>query len=93
MLCFEGIITALKRKKKEKSLCLGVKQRTIERVESFSDSQLNACDKHFLVHKRTYPYTQDFVTRIFSRQKGLCERGTLRLEQVVQRFPYIPWCR
>lgn len=55
MLCFQSKISPLKRNKKEKKkkkLCLAVKQRSIERVESFSDSPLNACDKHLLAHLR-----------------------------------------
>lgn len=65
MLCFQSKIFALKRKKKGggEKLCLAVKQRSIERVESFRDFQLNACDKHLLAHLRAYLYTQDFLAR------------------------------
>ena len=59
MLCFQ----TKKKLKKKKKLCLAVKQRSIERVESFRDFQLNACDKHLLAHLRAYLYTQDFLAR------------------------------
>ena len=81
MLCFQSKISPLKRKKKENNnnnnkkqkqkLCLAVKQRSIERVESFSDFPLNACDKHLLAHLRAYLYTQDFLAR-FSLAKKYC---------------------
>ena len=70
MLCFQSKISPLKRNKKEKKkLCLAVKQRSIERVESFSDFQLNACDKHLLAHLRAYLYTQDFLASFSLAQK------------------------
>ena len=62
---FKVKCSRLKEKKKGGGgkLCLAVKQRSIERVESFSDFPLNACDKHLLAHLRAYLYTQDFLAR------------------------------
>ena len=72
MLCFQSKMFPLKRKKKrEKKLCLAVKQRSIERVESFRDFQLNAFDKHLLAQLRAYLNTQDFLAR-FSLAKKDC---------------------
>ena len=61
---FKVKFSRLKEKKRGgEKLCLAVKQRSIERVESFSDFPLNACDKHLLAHLRAYLYTQDFLAR------------------------------